>query len=662
MLKLNARDCVIKEISKDAQKDFLNTNHLQGYAKANVCYGLYFREELVQLMSFGKPRFNKNYQWEIIRDCTKKDCIVRGGVSKLWKHFLENNRCRSCICYSYPHELSMTNKYIDHCGFKNISKSANSKNVSYVGKWNGKEKTISKSLLVRYGVDGLLGTNYGKNYDNEDLLLELGFEKIEEDGATPQVDIYYPFGVVYRVDDLTDGTFYVGMCEAKDQWDNGYLGSGTVWKRHLDKHPNKTLHKNRRNSEAHIYRRTIIKSDFNTPKETRDCEVEEINKFFIEENGICKKTDSKCMNCKTFSQSTAYIPPVCPECGGKMGRHKKTCSKYAELDKCPECGLAYNQHKITCSHYTGSEIICPECGGRLGRHKRTCSMRKQPKPCPECGAIVGHKSGCSKSKSEPGCTCGTPIGGFHKKSCPLYKEPEKCPECGKASGHHAKTCSHYKNINRVFNVCPECGAKVGHKLGCSHRKKENQCPECGSIRVHKAWCSHRKEPKVCEECGGIGGRHYKTCSHYVQIDRTNIICPECGGKQSKHKKTCSKYEHKVCPVCGSIDGHVRGCPNSSKYKHNPSKFDNICPECGFHSGYHSSNCSKVSKTPDRICKYCGGINGEHKDNCKARSIKCPECGKTRGHHAITCSHCKICPICGGRDGRHRAHCEMVNKI
>lgn len=738
-IKINARECSVKKIDKKLAKEFLDINHKQGNANSKICYGLYYNGELVQLMSFGKPRFNKNYQWEIIRDCTKKGYLVRGGVSKLWKHFLSENSCHSCICYSYPHDNTFVDKYIDNCGFVNLHKTKLAKNVFFEGEWNGELKRYSKAILERHGVDRLLNGSFGNDRTNEEIITSLGFKKIIEDGLSPQVDSYYPFSVVYRIDDLTDGTFYIGMCEVEKKWNYGYMGSGTKWTKHLSKHPDKAQPENINNEEAHYYKRTIIKSNFKTPKETRDFEIQEIEKYLKEDekNGKVTSSNNKCFNLTVRPQPLKYengnICPECggkngnhlktcskystticekcggkkgrhykgcpdykdygtcpdcgcslmfkrhkpgckyldekkdklrscPECGGKMGRHKKTCSKYAELEKCPECGLAYSQHKVTCSHYTGSEIICPECGGRLGSHKKTCSMRKQPKPCPECGAIVGHKSGCSKSKSEPGCTCGTPIGGFHKKSCPLYKEPEKCPECGKASGRHAKTCSHYKNTERVFNVCPECGAKVGHKLGCSHRKKENPCPECGSIRVHKAWCSHRKEPKVCEECGGIGGRHYKTCSHYVQIDRTNIICPECGGKQSKHKKTCSKYEHKVCPVCGSIDGHVRGCPNSSKYKHNPSKFDNICPECGFHSGYHSSNCSKASKTPDRVCKYCGGINGEHKDNCKARSIKCPECGKTRGHHAITCSHCKICPICGGIDGRHRAHCETVNKI
>ena len=124
LIKINARECLVKELSKEVEKEFLKVNHIQGYAKSKIRYGLYYNDELVQLMSFGKPRFNKNYQWEIIRECSKKNISVRGGTSKLWKHFINDNKCRSCICYHYPHdkESLYTSHLIDNCGFECIKK------------------------------------------------------------------------------------------------------------------------------------------------------------------------------------------------------------------------------------------------------------------------------------------------------------------------------------------------------------------------------------------------------------------------------------------------------------------------------------------------------------------------------------------------------------
>ena len=52
-----------------------------------VCLGLIHEGELVQIMTFGKPRYNKNYQWELLRLCTNSDYNVLGGASKLFKNF-----------------------------------------------------------------------------------------------------------------------------------------------------------------------------------------------------------------------------------------------------------------------------------------------------------------------------------------------------------------------------------------------------------------------------------------------------------------------------------------------------------------------------------------------------------------------------------------------
>ena len=88
--KLNARDCVIKEISFEEIKSFLNSNHLQGYISSFINLGLYYNSELVEVMTFGKSRFNKDFDWELLRNCSSLNTIVRGGFSKLLNYFKKN--------------------------------------------------------------------------------------------------------------------------------------------------------------------------------------------------------------------------------------------------------------------------------------------------------------------------------------------------------------------------------------------------------------------------------------------------------------------------------------------------------------------------------------------------------------------------------------------
>ena len=97
--KIHARKCVIKEVHKDIEREFLNRNHIQGYIPSTKCYGLYFKNELVQLISFGKSRFNKNYEWELLRLCCNSKVTVNGGASKILSYFKIVHNPWSIISY-----------------------------------------------------------------------------------------------------------------------------------------------------------------------------------------------------------------------------------------------------------------------------------------------------------------------------------------------------------------------------------------------------------------------------------------------------------------------------------------------------------------------------------------------------------------------------------
>ena len=51
-------------------------------------------------MTFCKPRFNKNYEWELSRFCSKLDTTVIGAASKLFKYFVIHYNPSSMISYS----------------------------------------------------------------------------------------------------------------------------------------------------------------------------------------------------------------------------------------------------------------------------------------------------------------------------------------------------------------------------------------------------------------------------------------------------------------------------------------------------------------------------------------------------------------------------------
>ena len=174
--KCDADDCEIKEVSLDEEISFLNLNHLQGYVKSKICIGLYLHNELVQLISFGKPRYNKNYEYELLRLCSIKQVV--GGPEKIFEYFLNKYNVNSVISYC---DLSKFNGTIyDKLGFTLLTTAINKHWYSPKLK-----KHITDNLLRSQGFDKLLGNVFeksDKSSDNNTLMKECGFVEIYDAG------------------------------------------------------------------------------------------------------------------------------------------------------------------------------------------------------------------------------------------------------------------------------------------------------------------------------------------------------------------------------------------------------------------------------------------------------------------------------------------------
>ena len=99
--KFFARKCEIKEINNITYRSFCEENHLQGYSPASVKIGLFYENELIQIMSFAKPRFSKDIEWELIRECSKMNYSIVGGKRKLLKYFERKYNPKSLISYCW---------------------------------------------------------------------------------------------------------------------------------------------------------------------------------------------------------------------------------------------------------------------------------------------------------------------------------------------------------------------------------------------------------------------------------------------------------------------------------------------------------------------------------------------------------------------------------
>lgn len=87
--RISARKCRIIEPTKIEVKTFLQENHIQGAIGYSQAIGLEYENQLVQIMTFGKSRFNKKYDYELLRFCSKIGTNVVGGGSKILSRFKE---------------------------------------------------------------------------------------------------------------------------------------------------------------------------------------------------------------------------------------------------------------------------------------------------------------------------------------------------------------------------------------------------------------------------------------------------------------------------------------------------------------------------------------------------------------------------------------------
>ena len=116
--RIFARKCEVQEISSNEKSEFLINNHLQGNDKSSIRLGLKYENELIAVMTFGKSRFTKGCEFELIRFASKVGTNVIGGAGKLLKYFIKNYSPKSIVTYA-DLRFSKGNLY-EQLGFKKL--------------------------------------------------------------------------------------------------------------------------------------------------------------------------------------------------------------------------------------------------------------------------------------------------------------------------------------------------------------------------------------------------------------------------------------------------------------------------------------------------------------------------------------------------------------
>jgi len=152
-----ARKCIVKEINSIVYKEFVEKYHIQGYASAKYKYGLFFNNELIQVMSFSNNRKfmglkNNIDEYEIIRLCTITKYKIIGGSNKILSYFEKTIKPKKIITYS-------DNRYFNGNTYENLG-------FQYIGITKPNYYYIKPNEIKRY---------HRFNF-RKDKLIQMGFD------------------------------------------------------------------------------------------------------------------------------------------------------------------------------------------------------------------------------------------------------------------------------------------------------------------------------------------------------------------------------------------------------------------------------------------------------------------------------------------------------
>lgn len=173
--RVYARKCKLYKISTSIANEFLDKYHLQGKCRGQLlCLGLYHDNELVQVMTFGKSRYDKKHDVELLRLCSHPEYRVVGGASKMFKFATDYYGLSNII--SYCDVSKFTGEVYEAIGMKKV------RTTPPQEVWSDGMGKITANLLRQQGFDRLFGTNFGKGTNNEILMIEQGWLPIEDCG------------------------------------------------------------------------------------------------------------------------------------------------------------------------------------------------------------------------------------------------------------------------------------------------------------------------------------------------------------------------------------------------------------------------------------------------------------------------------------------------
>ena len=178
--KIGARNTTIQYIDAKTKNTFLETYHIQGKDASGYKYGAYYKNELIGVMTFAKPRValgrkkTNNNEFELSRFATKAGILCFGLASKMFTHFIRTVSPDSI--YSFSDKRWNTGNVYSNIGMKLIS--STNPNYWYIVNSKRIHRFSYRKQLLENKLDV-----YDKNITEYENMLQNGIDRIWDCGS-----------------------------------------------------------------------------------------------------------------------------------------------------------------------------------------------------------------------------------------------------------------------------------------------------------------------------------------------------------------------------------------------------------------------------------------------------------------------------------------------
>lgn len=181
--KINAKDCIIKQILKHEAETFLNTFHIQGFSSSTIYYGAFYKNKLVAVMNFKNGNI-KSKDWELTRFATDYNYIYRGIGGKLFKRFIKDINPDKVISFADRRwTIDINNNLYTKLGF--VIGKIGRPDYRYYNDRVNKYKRVHKMSFVKSKLIKKYG--FPKEMTEIEMARELGYDRIWDCGLVKYI-------------------------------------------------------------------------------------------------------------------------------------------------------------------------------------------------------------------------------------------------------------------------------------------------------------------------------------------------------------------------------------------------------------------------------------------------------------------------------------------